>query len=103
MDNNIPYSQNMRISSKSDSYWLAQLQAFANQFASMQVKRVEYGKQDIRGTESITLVDFNSCVPLQRHFASKKELLAFVEGYNMASQYHGTPFDVFARFKKGAK
>lgn len=103
MDNNIKYSQNMLISAASDSYWLRQLQAFTNHFASMQVKTAQFGKQDMRGTESITLVDHNSCVPLQRHFGSKKELLAFIEGYNMARGGEGSPFDIFKHFQKGAK
>ncbi len=96
MDNNIKFSQNMRLSGKDKNYWIAQLQLFANQFASMQVHSVQFGKQDMRGCPSITIVDHNHCVPRQHHFKSNKELLAFVQGYNMAL----SKYDCFADFKK---
>ena len=45
------------------------------------VKSIDFGKQDIRGTESITLIDHQSCVPYQKHFENKWEMLGFVVGY----------------------
>lgn len=95
--NNIKFSQNLRLSGNNKNYWLAQLQEFANHFASMQVLCVQFGKQDMRGCPSIKLVDHNHCVPRQHHFKSNKELLAFVSGYNMAH----SKFDCFADYKKG--
>jgi hypothetical protein len=73
-----------RIPAQDKNYWISQLQTFANQFASMHVKYVEYGKQDSRGIPSISLYDHNHCVPRQEHFKTNKELLQFVAGYNMA-------------------
>lgn len=91
----------LRLPAREKLYWLGQMQTFANMFASMQISRVDFGKQDIRGAHNITLVDMNQCVPRQEHFASMKEMLAFIHGYNMAS---GAAFyDRFADYKKGAK
>lgn len=98
MTDNMKFSQNLRLSGVQKTYWLNQLQEFANSFASLQVKCIEFGKQDARGFPSITVVDHNSCVPRQHHFGSKKELLAFVQGYNMAR----SKFNAFADFQKQA-
>lgn len=98
MTNNIKFSHNLRLSGINKAYWLNQLQEFANTFASMQVKSVQFGKQDSRGCPSITIVDHNGCVPRQHHFESKKELLAFVSGFNMAR----SKYNVFADFQKQA-
>lgn len=45
------------------------------------IKRIEYGKQDMRGAPSITLFNDKHCVPHQRHFSSNKEMFSFIEGY----------------------
>jgi hypothetical protein len=96
-NDNIKFSYNIRLPKDAKPYWLNQLQKFANHFASMQVHMVQFGKQDLRGVPSITLVDMNHCVPRQEFFQSGKELLAFVQGYNMAQ----SKFDRFADYKKG--
>lgn len=98
MNNNIKFSQSLRLAGNDKAYWLNQLQEFANQFSSMQVYSVQFGKQDMRGAFSIALVDHNYCVPRQHFFKTKGELLAFVAGYNMAQ----SNFNVFADFKKVA-
>ena len=48
------------------------------------ITRVEFGKQDSRGALSITLFNARHCVPMQKHFSSKDELLGYVVGYNRA-------------------
>ena len=50
-------------------------------FPDKTIKAIEFGKQDIRGTPSITLIDNKSCVPHQKHFNSYAEMLAFIEGF----------------------
>lgn len=94
MSTNIKFSQNMRLGGDNKRYWLAQLQQFANHFDPAQVRAVQFGKQDMRGSPSITLVDHRDCVPRQHHFKTNAELLAFVQGYNMAH----SKFNVFKDF-----
>ncbi len=103
MNNDIKIKYNFRLPTADKGYWHRQLKVFANQFASMQIKSVQYGKQDTRGLPAITLFDHNGCVPCHRHFKDSTALLAFVEGYNMACEGLETPFDIFAIWKKGAK
>lgn len=95
MTNTIAIGVNIRLAKSDKQYWLNQMQQFANRMNADKVKAVEFGKQDIRGTESITLVDNRNCVPMQKHFGSKKEMLAFIEGYNMAHEGH---YDRFSQF-----
>lgn len=49
------------------------------------ITAIEFGKQDIRGAPSITLVDDRNCVPHQRHFNSYPEMLAFIQGVLVVS------------------
>lgn len=62
-------------------YYKHRLESFAELFSEKEITRIEFGKQDIRGTESITLIDKNHCVPVQKHFYNKWELLGFVDGF----------------------
>lgn len=73
---------NMRITGIDKNYYENQLQEFANKFNSKVIKSVAFGKQDIRGGFSITLFDHRHCVPQQKFFNSKDELLGFVVGCN---------------------
>ena len=50
-------------------------------FSDKTIKTVEFGKQDIRGAPSITLIDDRSCCPHQKHFSSYAEMLAFIQGF----------------------
>ena len=74
---------NMRLGAEK-AYYQNQLAAFASIMIDKfdDVQRVEFGKQDSRGALSITLFNSKHCVPQQRHFTSKDELLGFVVGYN---------------------
>ena len=68
-------------------YYEYQMQEFANNLAARvtcDVKYIQFGKQDSRGALSITIFDHRHCVPMQRHFSSKDEMLGFIEGYNKA-------------------
>ena len=87
------YRKNLRLPKYANVYWENQLQEFADRF---DVDRVEYGKQDIRGTESITFFDDRGCVPAQIHFPDKISLLHYVQGYNEAI----ANFSSLAQFKK---
>ena len=74
----------MRLPKENKLYWEIQLQAFANKMSDKEIKAVQFGKQDSRGTESITLIDKKDCVPAQEHFDNKWELLGYVRGFNHA-------------------
>jgi len=82
---------NIRLPKDDKNYWLNQLQSFADRLDSAQISAVEFGKQDIRGANSITLVDHRHCVPFQMHFSSKDAMLGYVQGSNC---------DDFKRFGK---
>ncbi len=79
-------------------YWKNVLQEFADRLDEKKIKEVQFGKQDIRGTESITLIDKRSCVPFQCHFDNKWQMLGFVEGYNEARK--GRQHSRFNMFEK---
>ncbi len=77
-------------------YWKNQLQEFANNFNDKEIKEVQFGKQDTRGTESITLFDSRSCVPKQMHFENKWQMLGYISGWNDAR----TDYNYFQNFLK---
>jgi len=83
---NVSYSySDFRISGIDKGYHEHQMQDFANNLASRidcEVKYIHFGKQDSRGSLSITVFDHRHCVPMQRHFNSKDDLLGFIIGYN---------------------
>lgn len=65
------------------------LQNFANllpaKLTDTDIKWVAFGKQDSRGALSITIIDSRHCVPMQKHFSSKDELLGYVDGWMTAN------------------
>lgn len=73
---------NMRLTGIGKNYYANQLAEFASKINKKKYKGVQFGKQDIRGGISITLFDHNGCVPSQKHFNSKDEMLGFVVGVN---------------------
>ena len=86
---NTKYSYNsFRLPAEDKVYWEHQLQECANNIAKRvecDVKYIQFGRQDSRGALSITLFDHRHCVPMQRHFSSKAEMLGFVAGFNLGS------------------
>lgn len=81
MTNTIKISCNIRLPKENKTYYLGLMQRFADCFDANKVLSVAFGKQDIRGTESITLFDHRHCVPRQLHFANKHELLGYLKGF----------------------
>ncbi len=77
---------NIRITGNDKQYYINQCQRYAETIASKHtdIKRVEFGKQNIRGGISITLFNTKHYVPQQRHFNDKSEMLGFVVGFNHA-------------------
>lgn len=84
------YSNYTRLPKGEKVYWENQLQEFANRITSKNIKAVQFGKQDIRGTESITLINQENCVPSQRHFNNKWEMFGFIAGFNEAHEKEGS-------------
>ena len=77
---------NIRMIGQDKQYYINQCQEYAELIAgkTSDIKRVEFGKQDIRGGICITLYNSKHCVPQQRHFDSKEHMLGFIVGYNHA-------------------
>ena len=75
---------NIRLPKEEKGYYEHQLKEFVSKFSSKKILYVQFGKQDTRGSESITLIDLKHCVPYQKHFYNKYELLGFVVGFNEA-------------------
>lgn len=75
---------NIRLPKDNKPYYEHQLKEFVKRFNSKKIIYVQFGKQDSRGTESITLIDKRHCVPFSKHFYNKYELLGFVCGFNEA-------------------
>jgi len=79
---------NMRLSGNDKRYYESRLQEFADLLPSTldrDIASVQFGKQDTRGGFSITLVDQSGCVPMQKFFDNKSEMLGFVIGYLSAN------------------
>ena len=80
---------NIRITGRDKTYYMHQLQVFADKmplkFPDMDIQSVCFGKQDIRGGISITFFNSKHCVPHQKFFDSKQEMIGFVCGYNSAN------------------
>ncbi len=78
----------MRLTGIDRNYYAHQLQEFADNIPVLlkrdDIVSVCFGKQDSRGALSITLFDDKHCVPMQKHFDSKAELLGYVCGVNKA-------------------
>lgn len=91
---------NIRITGSDKNYYLNQLKIFCSYFNSKKVLAVHFGKQDIRGTESITIIDHRHCVPAQKHFTNKWEMLGYIVGFNDCKDKGGYNF---SKFLKGSK
>lgn len=76
----------MRLSGIDKNYYLKQLQTFADSFDPNEISAADFGKQDTRGGYSICLFDTRGCVPSQKFFSSKDEMLGYVVGVNEARQ-----------------
>lgn len=55
-------------------------------YPDKQIAGIEFRKQDMRGSPSITLFDTAHCVPHQIHFDSYKEMIAFMQGFAAVSR-----------------
>jgi len=72
---------NMRLTGVDKLYYANKMKEFAGLFSDDKINSVEFGKQDIRGGFSITLLDKKWCVPAQKHFTNKWEMLGYIVGY----------------------
>lgn len=82
-------------------YYEGHMRVFSEHLTeSGEIRSVVFGKQDIRGGFSITLIDQRHCVPSQKFFNSKDELLGYLVAYNEAKGWHG--FDEFNQYKEQA-
>jgi hypothetical protein len=93
----MPMHVNIRLPTQEKIYYLNQLQQFANTFNKNKIMSVSFGKQDTRGSVSITFFDLRHCVPFQKFFYNKYELLGYVCGFN-ASKYIKDQYDEYNRF-----
>ena len=84
--NKIECSVYIRLSKDNKQYYEHQLKTFCEHFDENKLIAVQFGKQDMRGTESITLIDKRHCVPSQIHFYNKWEMLGFIIGFNQAKE-----------------
>ena len=87
---------NMRLT-REKPYYDGHMRVFAEHQCS-EILSVCFGKQDIRGGFSITFVDSRHCVPSQKFFNSKDEMLGYLVAYNEVKNWHG--FDEFKKWEK---
>ena len=73
---------NMRLTGNDKEYYKHQCEKFALNFDDKKILKVYFGKQDIRGGFSITLIDLKHTVPEQKFFTNKWEMLGYVVGFN---------------------
>lgn len=97
MKENISFSLcNMRLIGQDKVFYQNKLKEFCLLFNKNKIISVQFGKQDIRGTESITLIDEKHCVPTQKHFNNKWEMLGYIVGFVEAKGLNFyTPFKDF--------
>lgn len=88
---------NMRLTGGNAGFYRRQCQLFAELMNPAEIKRVEFGKQDIRGGYSITFVNHRHTVPAQLVFYSKDEMLGFVIGFNVAKNVSANPFNSYLK------
>ncbi len=77
-------------------YYEGHMRVFAEHICKGDIIKVAFGKQDIRGGFSITLIDSRHCVPSQKFFNSKDEMLGYLGAYNESKGWHG--FDEFNKY-----
>jgi hypothetical protein len=64
-------------------YYENQIKTFSSYFDENKISNIQFGKQDIRGGYSITLYFKNHCCTGLKYFGSMKELISFIEGFNL--------------------
>lgn len=74
------YNKSIQLRGIDKNYYENCLKKFALLFDEAKVSNVSYGKQDTRGSESITIHDLKHCVPFQKHFENKWEMLGYIQG-----------------------
>ena len=81
----------IKLTGGNKNYYLSQLEIFERHMIAdfENVDHVEYGKQDTRGSVSVSLVTPDHLINEQKHFADKNEMLGFVCGYNAAKEQKG--------------
>ena len=85
-ENKIRCDINIRLPKDDRPYYECQLKQFCKYFNDKKLRYIQFGKQDTRGTESITFIDKHHCVPISQHFYNKFDLLGFVVGFNKAKE-----------------
>lgn len=90
---------NIRLPKTQKAYYEFKLKEFASLFDNTKILSVSFGKQDIRGTESICLVDTEHCIPVSKHFNNKWEMLGFVCGFIGSNDR----YEEFNRYMRGVK
>ena len=75
---------NIRLTGHNKRYYAYQLASYAKHtmLRFKGTRCVQFGKQDIRGGLSITLITEDHCIDHQRHFESKDLMLGFIVGCN---------------------
>ena len=91
---------NIRILGKDKQYYLNQLKEFSKLFNENKLRSIHFGKQDIRGGISITLINKKYCVPYQKFFSNKSEMLGFVCGFVCAMDTYKSNYSEFGGFLK---
>lgn len=78
--------QQIRITGQNKTYWLRELQIFADRFDNTDTTRIEFGRQDSRGGISISFFGENGCINNQHFCESKDLMLGFVNGVNISHE-----------------
>ena len=73
---------------KEKPYYEGHMRVFSEHMGK-DITTVQFGKQDSRGALSITLYDTRHCVPYQKFFITKDEMLGYLVAYNEAKGWHG--------------
>ena len=90
---------NIRLS-KEKLYYTNQLKEFCTFFDDTKIKSIDFGKQDLRGNYCITVNYINNCCNGLKYFCEIKELLSFVEGFNLAYNKENIKFSSFEKYLK---
>lgn len=93
----IVFSINIRLPKQDKVYFENQIKKFCSYFDYTKISVIQFGKQDIRGTESICVVDKKQCVPIQKYFNNKFEMLGFIQGFIQGKQKTENCFKEFAK------
>jgi hypothetical protein len=74
------FYNNLRTKKEDQPYINNILQQFSDLFSEKTIKCVDYGKQDTRGSFSITITYLNGGCSGVKYFKSVGELIAYIEG-----------------------